>query len=83
MAEWISLVVLEALSLVLAEVEALVGALSRGSCAVEAVSALALVVVGVGKEETVRVLVTKGHLTLSHSAPEKCTKKDDVIRRCH
>ena len=75
MAEWVSLVVLEALSLVLAEVEALVRALSRGSCAVEAVSALALVVVGVGKEETVGVLVTKGHLTLSHSAPEKSTKE--------
>ena len=74
MAEWVSLVVLEALSLVLAEVEALVGALSGGSCAVEAVSALALVVVGVGKEETVGVLVTKGHLALSHSAPEKIHK---------
>ena len=80
MAEWISLVVLEALSLVLAEVEALVGALSGGSCAVETVSALALVVVGVGEEETVGVLVTKGHLTLGHSAPGKYPQR---IRRCH
>ena len=79
MAEWVSLVVLEALALVLAEVEALVCALSGGSCAVEAVSALALVVVGVGKEETIGVLVTKGHLALSHSAPEKYPQR---IRRC-
>ena len=48
MAEWVSLVVLEALSLVLAEVETLVRALAGGSCPVETVSTLALVVVGVG-----------------------------------
>ena len=69
MTEWVSLVVLEALSLVLAEVETLVGALAGGSCPVETVSALALVVVSVRQEEAVGVPVAQGHFALGNLAP--------------
>ena len=83
MAEWVALLVFEALSLVLAVVEALVCALSGSSRAVVPVPALALVAVparGVTLEQAVGVLVAQGHLALAHLASaEKVNKRAEIF----